>query len=267
MNANRRDYICHTPEAIAGIREAARLTAIVRNKLCASVRPGMSSWDLDQLAMSLIAEIGGESAFLNYKGPPGTPPFPGHICISINDEIVHGYGRRERSFQMGDLISIDTGIRYRGYIGDTARTVCVGPATGEMAQLMAVTEQSLQAGIDAAVAGNTTYDIGGAIEDVVVGAGFKVVKAYVGHGVGISLHEPPEVPNYRAKRSRTLLRPGMVLAIEPMVNIGTEATQNDSDGWTVRTRDGSLSAHFEHMVLITENKPEILTWPTTTQFE
>ena len=263
MTAERRNYVIHTPDEIVGIRKAATQTATVLDKLCRSVRPGMTSMQLDDLARDLIAEVGGISAFLNSPGPPSAPPFPGHICISINDEVVHGFGSTERVFQMGDLISIDCGIKLNGFIGDTARTVSVGPPVGDAARLMDVTRASLMAGIEAAIGGKTTYDIGGAIWGVVKPAGFTVVRDFVGHGVGVNLHEKPEVPNYPNKLSREKLRPGMVLALEPMVNAGKEAVKIDPDRWTVRTRDGSLSAHFEHMILITENKPEILTWPMT----
>lgn len=250
----KRNYVIYSEKEIKGIRKAAQTAAETLDMLCRTVRPGMSTLELDQLAGKLIAEAGGESAFFNYHG------FPAQICISINDEVVHGIGRHDRIIQMGDVVSLDVGIRLNGFIGDTARTVSVGPPLGEIAALMAITQKSLAAAIDIATSNNTVRDIGATVEKVVLNAGFSVVRDFVGHGCGVKLHEPPEVPNYPTKKSKEKLRPGMVLALEPMVNIGSHKVKIDGDGWTVRTVDGSLSSHFEHMILITENKPEILTW-------
>ena len=250
----KRNYIIYSEKEIIGIRNAAQKAAKVLDTVCRSIQPGMSTLQIDQLAGKLIKDSGGESAFYNYHG------FPAQICISVNDEVVHGIGRHDRIIKMGDIVSVDTGIRVDGYIGDTARTVSVGPPVGRVAVLMSVTKKSLAAAIDAALSCNTVRDIGETVESVVSKAGFSVVRDFVGHGCGVKLHEPPEVPNYPTKKSKEKLRPGMVLALEPMVNMGTHKGKIDGDGWTVRTADGSLSSHFEHMVLITEAEAEILTW-------
>jgi len=251
----KRNYIIHTKDEIIGIRKAAQITSGVLDEICSAVKPGISTLQLDQFAGKLINECGGVSAFHNYHG------FPGQICISINDEVVHGIGRPDKFIQMGDFVSIDCGIRINRYIGDTARTVSVGPPTGVKADLLAITQKSLELAIETAVCNNTVKDVGEAVHQIITKAGFSIVRDFVGHGCGIKLHEPPEVPNYPTTKAREKLRPGMVLALEPMVNIGHHKVTIDSDdGWTVRTVDGSWSAHFEHMILITENKPEILTW-------
>ena len=250
----KRNYVIYSDEQIDGIRHAAQKTAGILDEICRAVRPGISTLELDCLAGKLVKDCGGESAFLNYHG------FPANICISVNDEVVHGIGRKDHFIQLGDLVSIDVGMKLNGYIGDTARTVSVGPPIGKNAKLMAVTQKSLAAGIEAAVSNNTVRDIGETVERVVKSAGFNVVRDFVGHGCGTKLHEPPEVPNYFTKKSKEKLRPGMVLALEPMVNIGSHKVKIDSDGWTVRTVDGTWSSHFEHMIVITDSKPEILTW-------
>ncbi len=250
--------VVHTPREIEGIRQAAAVTATVRDRLARVIRPGMTTQEIDDAAADFITETGGESAFHGYRG------FPGQVCVSLNDEVVHGIGSRERKVQPGDIVSLDVGVRLNGFIGDTALSVLVGaPATPATPRLLEVTRNCLDAGIKAAKCGARVGDIGAAVEDVANQAGFSVVRDFVGHGCGCSLHEPPEVPNFKCSSQGPKLRPGMVLAIEPMVNIGTAAVSVDADGWTVRTRDGKNSAHFEHMVLITENEPEILTWPKT----
>lgn len=242
-----------------GVRIAAQASAAVLARLCEAVTPGMSTADLDMLAESFIRETGGKSAFLGYRG------YPGHICVSLNDEVVHGIGRPDRIIAAGDLVSLDVGVTIGGYVGDNARTVCAGGQPGELAaHLMQTTADALQAGIDKARPGNCLNDIGATVERIVKAARFEVVRDMVGHGCGIQMHEPPEVPNYRVPGKSPALLPGMILAIEPMVNAGTwRITVDRKDGWTVRTADGSLSAHFEHQILITENDPEILTWPKT----
>ena len=254
----KQNYIIYSEREINGIRNAAQKAGRVLDTVCRSLRPGMSTLQLDQLAGQLIKDSGGESAFYNYHG------FPAQICISVNDEVVHGIGRDDRIIKMGDIVSVDTGIRVDGYIGDTARTVSVGPPVGRVSVLMSVAKKSLAAGISVAISGNTVRDIGVTVENVVTSAGFSVVRDFVGHGCGVKLHEPPEVPNYPTKRAKEKLRPGMVLALEPMVNMGTHKVKIDGDGWTVRTADGCLSSHFEHMNLITDSKPEILTLLTDT---
>ncbi|HAR67619.1 MAG TPA: type I methionyl aminopeptidase [Lentisphaeria bacterium] len=251
-------YIIHSDEALAGIRQAAVVAATALDRICRYVRPGMTTGELDRYAGQTIKELGATSAFLNYKG------FPGQVCISLNEEVVHGIGNDSRTVLMGDLVKIDCGVHFEGYVGDNARSVSMGPATTQVAKLMDITKASLYAGIKAANAGNTVQDIGRAIEKMVTSAGFSVVHDFVGHGCGVDLHEPPEVPNYVTRRATTRLRPGMVLAIEPMVNIGTHrVTLDHEDGWTVRTQDGSMSSHFEHMIIITHHEAEIITCPKT----
>ncbi len=252
----RQQVVVHSEREIKGIRKAAQVTASVRDRLCKAVRPGMTTLELDQLAGEMIKDTGGSSAFYNYHG------YPGQVCISLNDEVVHGIGRAGRVIGLGDLVSVDVGVRLDGFVGDTARTVCVpAPTAPDSMQLLKITEESLAAGIDVTKAGNYINDIGKAVENVVRSAGFSVVRDFVGHGCGCELHEPPEVPNFAQARRGPKLLPGMVLCIEPMVNLGTERVVVESDGWTVHTADRRLSAHFEHMVLITNHKPEILTWP------
>ncbi|MBT3379872.1 MAG: type I methionyl aminopeptidase [Lentisphaerae bacterium] len=254
----KRNVVIHTEREIAGIREACAATAHVRDELCASVRPGISTRQIDDLARGLIAQVGGTSAFLGYRG------FPGQICISLNDEVVHGIGRADRVIQCGDLVSLDVGVKLNGFIGDTARTVAVPPPSSPVAaSLMHATQESLEAGIAAACGGCYVNDISRAVERVILDAGFTAVRDFVGHGCGCALHEPPEVPNFAQRDRGPKLRAGMVLAIEPMVNAGGHQVRVEEDGWTVRTADHSLSAHFEHMVLITNGKPEILTCPKT----
>jgi methionyl aminopeptidase len=250
-------FVIHTPKDILGIREAATRAAQCLDRICRAVRPGMSTQELDRFAGQVISEMGCTSAFLNYHG------FPANICISMNDEVVHGIGHHRRVIKMGDIVSIDCGVHYKGFVGDNARTVAVGPPSRQAQRLMEVTKASLMAGIDAAQGGNSVRDIGRAVERTVTAAGYAVVEEFVGHGVGKELHEPPEVPNYPTRKGNVKLHPGMVLAIEPMVNVGTAKVTIADDGWTVNTEDGALSAHFEHMVLITNNKPEILTWLKT----
>jgi methionyl aminopeptidase len=252
---SKEEYVIHTPQEIEGIRIAAAATAGVRDEVAAIARVGMSTKELDDLAGMFIRETGGTSAFLGYHG------FPGQICISVNDEVVHGIGTPQRIIEEGDIVSIDLGVKINGCIGDTATSFVVGRTpTKQQKVLLDKTKEALMAGIDAAVAGNYIRDISAAVEGVAKKARLGVVRDYVGHGVGCELHEPPEVPNYVSRKKGPKLLPGMVLAIEPMFNLGTHKVKIKSDGWTVVTRDKKLSAHFEHIVLITENKPEILTW-------
>ncbi|HEX7617270.1 MAG TPA: type I methionyl aminopeptidase, partial [Verrucomicrobiae bacterium] len=197
---------------------------------------------------------GAKSAFLGYR------KYPCQTCLSVNDEVVHGLAG-ERELHFGDIVSVDVGVFYRGFVGDTARTVVVG-GCGVLAQrLMDVTERALYEGIAAAVPGNRVTDISRAVQNYVEDNGFSVVREFVGHGVGRAMHEEPQVPNFVDRKMNDKLRTGMTIAIEPMVNAGQAAVKILKDGWTVVTQDGSLSAHFEHTVLITDGKPEILTWP------
>lgn len=248
-------YVVHSDAEVVGIRKAAAAAANVRDRLADLVRPGMSTKDVDDLAAVLIESAGGRSAFLGYK------KFPAQICISINDEVVHGIGRRDNILNWGDVVSIDIGILLGGFVGDCASTIPLGPVDIRTSDLLKHTQEALNAGISACKAGGHVADIGSAVEIVARRCRLGVVREYVGHGCGRNLHEPPEVPNFKPKSKGARLRPGMVLAIEPMFNLGTHEVKVDSDGWTVRTADGQNSAHFEHMVLITGKEPEILTWP------
>lgn len=235
------------------MRAAGEVASAVLQKTAASVEVGMTTGEVDAYAARLIEEHGATSAFLNYRG------FPGNICISVNEEVVHGIGG-PRKIQPGDLLKIDVGIKLDGWIGDNALTVPVGPISDEARLLLAATEQSLFEAIDRVRDGAKLSDLCGSVEGYVKDHGFSVVRDLVGHGVGRQLHEEPQVPNYRSAESRRItLRAGMVLAIEPMVNAGVGEVQWLDDGWTVVTRDRKPSAHFEHTVLVTEGEPEILT--------
>ena len=236
------------------MRPACTVAGTVLDEITAFIKPGLTTRQVDEFAAARIKAHGVKSAFLGYR------KFPCHTCISVNEEVVHGLaGNRELHF--GDIVSVDVGVICKGFVGDTARTVAVG-GCGVLAQrLMDVTERALHEGIAAAVPGNRVTDISRAIQNYVEGNGFSVVREFVGHGVGRSMHEEPQVPNFVDPKSYQKLRPGMTLAVEPMVNAGQPAVKILKDGWTVVTQDGSLSAHFEHSVLITESEPEILTWP------
>ncbi len=239
------------------MREAGRIVGLVHLAMKEAVRPGVSTWELDQIANEVLQKHNATSAFLGYRG------YPGHICASINDELVHGIPSKERILRAGDIISIDVGSNYRGFIGDSAWTYAVGEIDEEAARLMAVTEASLYKGIEQAVVGNRVVDISRAVQQYVEAHDFYVVRGYTGHGVGRQMHEPPQVLNYVAgdPDGNTPLEEGLVIAIEPMVQGGAWQTKVLRDDWTVVSQDGSLAAHFEHTVAITNNGPEILTLP------
>jgi methionyl aminopeptidase len=209
---------------------------------------------VDEFAAAQIKAHGAKSAFLGYR------KFPCHTCISVNEEVVHGLATT-RELQLGDIVSMDVGVSYKGFIGDTARTIAVGGCGVAAQRLMDVTERALYVGIAAAVAGNRVTDISRAVQDYVEGNGYSVVREFVGHGVGRTMHEEPQIPNFVDPKMNDRLRPGMTIAIEPMVNAGRPDVKILKDGWTVVTQDASLSAHFEHTVLVTDGQPEILTWP------
>lgn len=247
--------IIHTPEEISRIRRAALVTASVRDELAALTRPGMSTFEVDRLAGELITRTGGISAFKNYGG------FPGNICISVNDEVIHGIGRDDVIIKEQDIVSIDVGVKIDGAMGDTALTFGFTEQPDDVKRLLDGTREALMEGISAARCGAFVHDISAAVEKCARRRKLAIVREFVGHGCGIQLHEPPQVPNYTGSGRGPRLEPGMVLCIEPMLNLGTESVKVDrKDQWTVRTRDGKWSAHFEHMILITENEPEILTW-------
>jgi len=238
---------------IEKMRLACASAARVLDRLAAVVRPGITTGDVDKAAADFIAEEGCRSAFLGYKN------FPGQICISVNEEVVHGIGGSRR-IQYGDVVKLDVGVIKDGWVGDTAKTVPVGAINPLWSRLLAVTEDVLDRVIPMLTAGRRLGDVCAFIEDEVVANGYSVVREFVGHGVGRKLHEDPQIPNFGRRGTGPKLKPGMTLAIEPMVNLGTATVHTLEDGWTVVTEDRAPSAHFEHTVLITKSAPEILTW-------
>ncbi len=243
-----------TVTEVAIMRRAGKVVAEMLDACQEAAKPGVTTLDLDKVARGVLEKRGAKSNFLNYHG------FPAVICTSPNEVIVHGipstYALRD-----GDIVSIDAGAIIEGWHGDAARTVPVGDISAEARRLIEITERALWAGIDQMQNGNRLFDIGGAVQDVAEGAGYSVVREYVGHGIGRAMHEQPQIPNYRPlDRSRNMkLRTGNVFAVEPMVNVGSPKTEVLDDGWTVVTADGRLSAHFEHSIAITDDGPEVLT--------
>jgi methionyl aminopeptidase len=244
------------------MRTACRTASEVLERVSELIRPGISTKEIDQAAADLMHEAGVRSAFLGYR--LGHRVFPGNICISLNDEIVHGIGSQRR-IQYGDIVKLDIGVVEDGWVGDTASTVPVGIIDERVEKLLSVTESALQHAIGLAYSGQRLGDLCAAIEDEAMRHRFTVVREFVGHGVGRKLHEEPQVPNYGRRGSGPRLKPGMTLAIEPMINLGGATVRLMEDGWTVCTADGLPSAHFEHTVLITKEEPEILTWRAKTQ--
>ena len=238
---------------LEAMRPACKVAGAVLNDVTAFIQPGLTTKQVDEFAASRIKHYGAKSAFFGYR------KYPCQICISVNDQVVHGLAG-SRVLQFGEIVSLDVGVIYNGFIGDTARTVAVGGCSPEDQKLMDVTEKALCQGVAQAVPGRKVSDISRAIQSFVESNGYSVVREFVGHGVGRSMHEEPQIPNFVDGKSSPRLRPGMTLAIEPMVNAGGPDVKILNDGWTVVTRDGSLSAHFEHTVLITESEPEVLTW-------
>lgn len=238
---------------IEKMRAACSSASTVLERVSNLIRPGLTTREIDEAAADLIAAESCKSAFLGYRG------FPGHICISVNEEVVHGIGG-SRKIQYGDIVKLDVGVIKDGWVGDTATTVPVGVVDEKVARLLRVTEDTLSHAITFAQSGRRLGDLCAAIEAEIVANGYSVVREFVGHGVGRQLHEEPQVPNYGRKGSGPKLKPGMTLAIEPMVNMGSAAVRILADKWTVVTSDGKPSAHFEHTVLITKGEPEILTW-------
>ena len=240
-------------DQIKAMKEAGRITGEALLVARDHVRPGISTYELDRLVREHIEKSGAKPSFLGYGG------FPGSACISINDEVIHGIPSKRRILEEGDLVKIDVGAFYRGYHGDAARTIAVGRVSDEAQRLVQVTRDSFFAGIEMLRVGNRLGDVGAAIDGLVVANGFSTVKRYIGHGVGHELHESPDVPNYGTPGRGTRLCAGMTLAIEPMVNVGGEAVREMNDGWTVKTADGSLSAHYENSVALTSDGVVILT--------
>jgi methionyl aminopeptidase len=235
------------------MREAGRITARALRMVGEHVRCGMTTLELDELAESVIREAGAVPAFKGYHG------FPGTICASINSEVVHGIPSTRRVLSEGDILSVDVGAIVDGYYGDSARTFPVGQVDAETRRLLDVTRRCLEAGIDQMRVGRRLYDVSSAIQQLADEAGFGIVREYVGHGIGRSMHEEPQVPNFGPAGKGPTLKAGMVFAIEPMINAGGAEVDSLDDGWTVVTRDGSLSAHFEHTVLVGVEGPEVLT--------
>ncbi len=245
--------IIKSKEELAIMRQAGRITAEILALLASKVKPGVTTLDLDRIAREQIEKRGVKSSFLNYQG------FPATLCAAVNEEVVHGIPDRKHVLREGDIIGIDFGAIYKGYHGDAAVTVPVGQISAAARRLVQVTREALDKGIEAAKAGRYVGDISSAIQNYVESRGYNVVRQFVGHGVGRAMHEEPQVPNFGNSSRGPRLRPGMTLAIEPMVNIGGSECVVLHDKWTVVTADRSLSAHFEHTIAITENGPEVLT--------
>jgi len=246
--------ILKSPEEIGRMRQAGRIVALTIDELKAAVRPGATTEDLDLLAEKLIRDKGAVPSFKGYRG------FPGTICTSLNSEVVHGIPSPNRKLVPGDVLKLDVGAVWEGYHADSAVSVFVGgPPSAEAEKLVRVTEESLEAGIAALRLGSRLSDVGHAVQQVAEGAGFSCVREYAGHGVGRALHEDPQVPNFGNPGRGPLVKPGLVVAIEPMVNVGTWRTRVLRDHWTVVTADGSLSGHFEHTIAVTEEGTEVLT--------
>ena len=234
------------------MREAGRILAIVHYELAKIIRPGISTMDINRKGEEIIRSYDCIPSFLGYNG------YPASVCVSINDEVVHGIPNKKRILQEGDIVSLDSGVIYKGYQSDAARTIAIGEISKEAQKLIDVTKQSFFEGIKFAKEGNHLYDISAAIGDYAEKFGYGVVRDLVGHGIGTEMHEDPQIPNFRQKRKGMKLQAGMTLAIEPMINIGRPDVAWTDDDWTVVTDDGSLSAHYENTILITKGEPEIL---------
>ncbi len=242
-----------SPREIELMKEAGRILEIVHKEMEQILRPGISTWEIDRLGEEVIRSYGCEPSFLNYNG------YPASICISVNDEVVHGIPNRKRILKDGDIVGLDAGVIYKGYHSDAARTHAIGEVSQAAKDLIRVTEESFFEGIKFAREGCHLYDISRAIGNYAKTRGYGVVEDLCGHGIGAHLHEAPEIPNYEMKRRGVKLQRGMTLAIEPMINIGTYEVEWLDDDWTVVTADGSLSAHYENTVLITDGEPILLT--------
>ena len=252
--------IIKTPLEIERMKAACQAAAKILRGTAALVQPGVTTAELNDAAGEMIKRAGGKSPFLGYKG------YPGNVCVSVNEEVVHGIPGPRR-VQYGDIVSLDVGIILDGFVGDNATTVAVGVIEPRTQELLRITEQALYAGIAAARAGNRVGAISHAVQTTVEAHGFTVVREFVGHGVGRKMHEEPQIPNFGRSGDGPKLKPGMTLAIEPMINAGVCEVQMLDDGWTVVTADGAPSAHFEHTVLVTDGDAEILTWLKKSPFE
>lgn len=247
------------PEGIKRMRESCAIAATVLARLKEQVRPGITTKDLDEIGRDFIASLGARSACHGYQLQ--SRRYPAYTCLSVNEEVVHGIGSLKRILRDGDIISLDVVVEFNGYIGDNATTVAVGAVLPRTAELLKTTEEALHVGIKQAQVGNRIGDISHAVQTYVEARGFSVVREMVGHGVGREMHEEPQIPNFGRRNSGEKIKPGMTLAIEPMVNLGAYPVRTLSDGWTVVATDGQPSAHFEHTVLTTDSGPEILTIP------
>ena len=252
------NIIIKTPEEIKKIREGGKILARILKKTAKIIKPGISTLEIDEYVFNLIKENDGVPAFLNYRPYGMKKAFPASVCISVNDEVVHGIPEKNKLLKEGDIVSLDVGLKYKGLFTDHAITVPVGRISDINKRLIEDTKKALELGIKASRGGNTIGDIGHAIESFVKGK-YGIVRDLAGHGVGREIHEDPYVPNFGKPSKGVKLVPGMIIAIEPMLCVGTQHTKVDADDWTIRTSDGKNSAHFEHTILITKNKPEILT--------
>lgn len=248
------------------MRRSGLLVAQILNELRGMVQEGVTTYDLEVTAEKMMQDAGAKSAFKGYYSAAAGARFPYVLCTSVNNEIIHGMPSKKRVLKAGDIVSVDTGVQLDGYFGDSATTIPVGVIAAEDQKLLEVTAQALELAIEKAQPGNRLFDISGSVEQHVLKNGFSVVREFVGHGIGTSMHEEPQVPNYVDRNGENpRLKPGMVLAIEPMVNAGTPDCRVLSDKWTAVTKDGRNSAHFEHTVAITENGPWVLTRPSSSR--
>lgn len=242
-----------SPREIELMRESCRLLGLVHEELAKTIRPGISTKEIDRVCEEIIRSYGCTPNFLHYQG------YPASVCVSVNEEVVHGIPKESHVIQEGDIVSLDTGLIYKGYHSDAARTHMVGQVSAEAQKLINVTKQSFFEGIKMARAGNHLHDISNAIAAYVTPYGYGIVRDLVGHGIGRDMHEPPQIPNFAQRRRGPKLKAGMTLAVEPMINMGTAEVEWMDDGWTVISADHSLSAHYENTILITDGEPEILT--------
>ncbi len=244
---------------VEAIRAAAQLVSRTLAEVAKHVRPGADAAELDAIAEAYIRDNGGTPAFKNYRPDADHNPFPYSLCVSVNEEVVHGFAAAGKRLKAGDIVAVDCGVKLNGYYGDSAYTFMVGEVAPEVRSLLEATKQSLYEGIRYAIDGGRLGDVSNAIQEHVEARGFSVVREMVGHGIGTRLHEPPEVANYGKRGSGPKLKQGMVLAIEPMINLGTKDIVRESDGWTIRTTDRKPSAHYEHTVVVRRGQAEILT--------
>lgn len=242
------------------MRRACAVAAKILDRLCQMAEEGISTWELDQAAKSFMSEYGARSACYKYKCD--TLRYPGYVCISVNDEVIHGIGRKDVILKSGDIVSFDVSVIYQGFVGDNTRTVCIGEVSQDVKNLVEATDKALRLGIAQARQGNRVGDISAAIQKYVESCGYGIVEEFTGHGVGKHMHEEPQIPNYGKAGTGPLLKAGMTLAIEPMITMGSAEIFIGDDGWTVYTSDGKPSCHMEHTVLVTDGEPEILTLPT-----